>query len=121
MTKTQKKKIRERLDAKLAEVSGNGGRRNDLITEWSNEPMDQIQSRADLDLTVRFVNTDFKTKRAVMRAIAVLEDGEYGICQECGEDINSNRLKAIPWTTVCVSCQEELDEIDGDSDFRRAA
>ena len=121
MTKTLKNKIRERLEAKMAEVAGNGGRRNELITEWSHDPMDQIQSRADLDLTVRFVNTDFKTQRAVAKALAVLEEGEYGICQECGDDINPKRLEAIPWTTVCVSCQVELDEMDGDSDFRRAA
>ncbi|MBI1355049.1 MAG: hypothetical protein GC160_11940 [Acidobacteria bacterium] len=121
MTKNQTKKIREQLEAKLAEVSGNGGRRDELITEWSNDPMDQIQSRADLDLTVRFVNTDFQTKRQVQTAMALLENGEYGICQECGEEINPKRLEAIPWTTVCVSCQEELDEVGGDSDFRRAA
>ncbi len=121
MTKTQKKKIRERLLAKLAEVSGNGGRRNELITEWSHDPMDQIQSRADLDLTVQFVNTDYKTKRAIEKALTVLEGEEYGVCQECGDQINPKRLAAIPWTSVCVSCQEELDDAGGDSDIRRAA
>ena len=121
MTKTQTKKIRQRLEAKLAEVSGNGGRRDELITEWSHDPMDQIQSRADLDLTVRFVNTDFQTKRQVESAMTLLDSGEYGVCQECGEEINPKRLDAIPWTTVCVRCQEQLDEDGADADVRRAA
>jgi len=108
MTKIQERKIRERLEHRLSDLTGKA-RRNDLITEWSNEEMDQIQSRSELDLTVLFVNTDFQTKRAVETALALLDSGEYGTCQDCGTDINPNRLDAIPWTALCVGCQEDHD------------
>ncbi len=108
MTKKQEREIRERLGRKLSEITGKA-RRNELITEWSNEEMDQIQSRAEMDLTVLFVNTDFKTKRAVETALSLLNSGEYGTCQDCANDINPNRLDAIPWTTLCVGCQEDHD------------
>ena len=108
MTKKQEKRIRDRLEVKLSEITGKA-RRSELITEWSNEEMDQVQSRSELDLTVLFVNTDFQTKRAVETALALLDEGEYGTCQDCGSDINPNRLDAIPWTTLCVSCQEDHD------------
>ena len=39
-------------------------------------------------------------------ALARLEDGTYGICQECGKPIAAPRLKALPHATCCVSCQE---------------
>ena len=45
-----------------------------------------------------------------------MEDGEYGICEECGEDISILRLEARPVTTLCVSCkarQEEGEEVRG--------
>jgi DnaK suppressor protein len=45
-----------------------------------------------------------------------MDDGEYGICEECGEDISLPRLKARPVTTLCVSCkarQEEGEEVRG--------
>jgi len=121
MSKRQVDKIRKRLEAKLAEIDSNSARRNELITERSNDPMDQMQSRVDLDLAVSVINTDWKTKRAVETAIGLLETGEYGICQECGEPINPKRLEAIPWTTLCVRCQEDHDELSGGPELERAA
>lgn len=124
MSKRQVDKIRKQLEAKLADVNGNSSRRDGLITERSNDPMDEMQSRIDVDLAVRVINTDWRTKRAVETAMALLETGEYGTCQECGDPINPKRLEAIPWTTLCVQCQESHDEQvqDGlDSKLERAA
>jgi RNA polymerase-binding transcription factor len=124
MTKRQQDKIRTELEDKLRELAGASSIRHELITERSNDPMDQMQSRQDLDLTVRTIDTTWKTKKAVDLALKLLRNGEYGTCRECGEAINPKRLEAIPWTTLCVACQEAQDEVtvgvSGD-DFRRAA
>lgn len=123
MSKKEYTKVRKNLEVKLAELVNND-RRSDLITERSNDPMDQIQSRIDMDMAVLVLNTDFKTQRAVETAISLLETGEYGICQDCGEPINPKRLEAIPWTTLCVRCQEVRDaQKDNDEvvDFEQAA
>lgn len=109
MTKRKEKQIRQQLEAKLAELTGNVARRDGLIAERAGDPMDVVQNRADLDLAVQFVNTDFQTKRAVELAIKALNESDYGICRECSGDINPNRLEAIPWTTLCIHCQEEQD------------
>ena len=124
MTKRQRDKIRIELEQKLSDLRGASSIRHELITERSNDPMDQMQSRQDLDLTVRTIDTTWKTKKAVELALKLLRTGEYGTCQECGEAINPKRLEAIPWTTLCVACQEAQDEMTvgvGDDDFRRAA
>ena len=123
MSKKEYTKVRKSLEVKLEElVSAN--RRDELITERVNDPMDQIQNRMDMDMAVLVLNTDFKTQKAVESAIALLDTGEYGICQDCGEPINPKRLEAIPWTTFCVSCQEKHDSnkaTDEDVDFEQAA
>ena len=124
MTKRQQEKIRAELEGKLSDLRGASSIRHELITERSNDPMDQMQSRQDLDLTVRTIDTTWKTKKAVELALKLLRTGEYGTCQECGEAINPKRLEAIPWTTLCVACQEAQDEMTvgvSDDDFRRAA
>lgn len=123
MSKKEYTKVRNNLQVKLAELV-KANRRQELITERSNDPMDQIQSRIDLDMAVLALNTDFRTQKAVETAIALLETGEYGICQDCGEPINPKRLEAIPWTILCVRCQEARDAVkdaDDDFDFERAA
>jgi len=124
MTKRQQDKIRAELEGKLSDLRGASSIRHELITERSNDPMDQMQSRQDLDLTVRTIDTTWKTKKAVELALKLLRNGEYGTCQDCGEAINPKRLEAIPWTTLCVACQEAQDEMTvgvSDDDFRRAA
>ena len=122
MTKKQKEKIRRQLDEKLAELKGSSSVRSELITERSNDPMDQMQSRQDLDLAVRTIDTTWKTRKAVELALKLLANGEYGTCRDCDQPINPKRLQAIPWTTLCVACQEAHDEFSvSDGDYRKAA
>lgn len=55
---------------------------------------------------------------AARRALERLEEGEYGICVECGEPISPKRLTAVPWTECCVNCQTER---ENDYRFKKAA
>ena len=109
MTKRESDKIKNRLLAKLSEVTGGASHREGLIAERSNDPMDQMQSRIDLDLAVTAINTNFETKKAVEAALDLLMSGDYGICQDCGDPINPKRLEALPWTTLCIHCREAQD------------
>jgi len=45
-------------------------------------------------------------KEALMR----IEDGTYGICEECGEEISLSRLKARPVTRLCITCKAKQEE-----------
>ncbi|HEV2402066.1 MAG TPA: TraR/DksA C4-type zinc finger protein [Candidatus Sulfotelmatobacter sp.] len=53
-------------------------------------------------------------RRTVLRlidaALKRIDDGCYGACLGCGEDIQSRRLEALPWTQFCLECQEELEQ-----------
>ncbi len=44
--------------------------------------------------------------RRLRVALARAERGEYGVCEECGEDIGNRRLAALPDVVTCVGCQE---------------
>lgn len=50
----------------------------------------------------------FKIQEALQR----LENGEYGVCEQCGEEIGIGRLKARPVTTLCIDCKssQEVEE-----------
>ena len=45
---------------------------------------------------------------AINRALARIDSGDYGICEECGADIPVGRLKAYPQTVLCTSCAERI-------------
>ena len=48
--------------------------------------------------------------RHVIHALDRLEDGEGEICERCGEDINPERLKILPWASLCIRCAEDEEE-----------
>ena len=43
-------------------------------------------------------------------AILRLREGNYGTCEECEEEIASARLKALPFATLCIRCQEDFEQ-----------
>ena len=50
--------------------------------------------------------------RMVQAALLRIEQGTFGECERCGEEIGLARLKAIPWARCCVACQEKLERRD---------
>lgn len=45
--------------------------------------------------------------RQAQEALVRIEDGTYGVCDECGQAISTKRLEAVPWANYCISCQEK--------------
>ena len=44
----------------------------------------------------------------VTDALERFEEGTYGVCEQCGADIDPARLKALPYATLCLRCQQRL-------------
>ena len=47
---------------------------------------------------------------AIDEALEKLDEGTYGVCEECGEEIGAGRLKAMPLAKLCISCQSTLEK-----------
>ena len=108
MLDQNKEVVRRQLLSKLDDLTRRDSL-DDLVRDRCNDPMDQVQNRFEMDLTISVINKDWQTRKAVEKALKLLAIDEYGICQDCGADINPKRLEAIPWTTLCVYCQEHRD------------
>lgn len=55
----------------------------------------------------------------INHALRSLEKGEYGICQRCGNQIDSERLEVKPDATLCLSCQREVEAVNRRNRVRR--
>jgi DnaK suppressor protein len=53
--------------------------------------------------------------RLIEAALKRIADGSFGICMGCGDEIQDQRLHALPWTQFCLRCQGELEEKIGAS------
>lgn len=47
-----------------------------------------------------------QTTRDIEEALRLFDQGRYGICERCGDPIETGRLLAIPWATRCIECDE---------------
>ncbi len=54
--------------------------------------------------------------KAINNVLKRIDDGKYGICESCREDINEKRLKAMPFVKFCISCQEDIERTEHHSD-----
>jgi DnaK suppressor protein len=50
----------------------------------------------------------------IQKALARLEEGSFGECEECGDKISAKRLEARPETTLCIRCKEEQERVEKD-------
>ena len=48
-----------------------------------------------------------RERQLVEEALVSLEEGTYGICADCGEEISEKRLQALPFARLCVACQSQ--------------
>jgi len=68
---------------------------------------DQASGNNEVHIALKLRQTDAKILQAIEDALQRIEKGTYGICRDCGEPIAEARLRAIPWTRVCIACKEK--------------
>jgi len=98
------KRIRERLINRRNEVF-EAHRLTDearlILSEPDIEPEETAQKEAIGDVLALLDERDLKEVQDINGALARMELGEYGRWEVGGEEIEIERLEAIPWTTVC--------------------
>ncbi|HTB14859.1 MAG TPA: TraR/DksA family transcriptional regulator [Bryobacteraceae bacterium] len=109
MTKTEMGRFRRILTAKVGELEGFTRHRDGIAVERSADQLDEIEAASQRALAVCNLDREFNQLRKVHAALRRIEDGCFGICQECEEEIHPKRLAAVPWAPYCIRCQEALD------------
>lgn len=109
MTKTEVNKYKTILETKRRELEGNVRNREGIAIEKTPDALDEVQHAAERELAIRNLDRESNLLRNVRGALRRIEDGSYGVCLHCDEDINIKRVNAVPWTPYCISCQEIAD------------
>ncbi len=110
MNKRDLKKFRSILEAKRDAIINASGKK----PHWENmentrhgDFVDQASDDNEVHVNIRLLQTDAKLLRAIEAAISRIENGNFGRCSSCDEEISVARLNAVPWTSVCISCKEK--------------
>jgi DnaK suppressor protein len=109
MTHNELNRFRAILTAKIAELERFTGQREGIAIERSADQFDEIQAAAERTLAVSNLDRESIQLRNVRAAMHRIQDGSFGTCQECDEDIHPKRLAAVPWAALCIHCQKAAD------------
>jgi DnaK suppressor protein len=82
-----------------------------LISEPSGDIYDQASSERDRELGLLLGDREREKVHAIDEALLRIEENEYGVCEECEEEIPLGRLKAMPFARHCVKCKSDLEKL----------
>jgi len=71
------------------------------------DPADRATMESDRAFTLRLRDRERKLIKKIQSALQRIDDGTYGVCDECGDDISIPRLKARPVTKLCIQCKSK--------------
>ena len=76
------------------------------------DPTDRASLESERNFMLRIRDRENKLIKKIRSALDRIENGTFGVCEECGENISIKRLKARPVTTQCIDCKtkEEASE-----------
>lgn len=77
----------------------------------SGDIYDQASSERDRELGLLLSDREREKLRNIDEALLRIQEGEYGICEECGCDIPLGRLKVVPFAHYCVKCKEDIEKM----------
>ena len=116
--KDVKKKLEAELNRTVERIRHMGGTATSVQTMNALGDTSQLADEVDViqineDREMSFATRSLLVERAnrLAEALERLRDGEYGVCQECGEAIAPARLKAMPEVMTCVRCQDRLERM----------
>jgi len=115
LTKKKLTYFRKLLNERFEELLGEANKTVSGMTSHKEnlpDPSDRASLESDRNFTLRIRDRERKLIGKIREALDRIEDGSYGVCEECGEDISAERLKARPVTTLCIDCKkrQEIEE-----------
>src|ERR1700724_4308498 len=109
MTKTELNKFKAILENKQAEVAHVLRIREGIAFEKSPDALDEVQNAAERELAIRNLDRESNMWRNVRAALHRIDEGTFGVCLHCEEDISIKRLHAVPWAAYCIESHDMAD------------
>ena len=82
-----------------------------VINEPSGDIYDQASSERDRELGLLLSDREREKLHSIDEALLRINEDEYGVCEECDEEIPLGRLKALPFARHCVKCKTDLEKL----------
>jgi len=113
--KKLEEQLMKRREELLRELQGGIGSLQKDASSPTGDSADVAMDIMQEDLYSQLAELEAQELARIEHALQRIREGTYGICEECGQQIPAARLKALPFTTLCVQCQAQYEEEYGES------
>ena len=83
--------------------------------EMDPDELDMAISVSSRELSLRFADRERKMLKKIEKILRRFTDGEYGSCEECGQEIGVNRLRFRPVASLCIDCKTSQEQVERNS------
>jgi DnaK suppressor protein len=80
-----------------------------IATQAPGDELDQARRDGDLEFQVSLLDLSQGRLAAITATLARLDEGRFGICEECNAQISLTRLKSVPFARYCFDCQKAIE------------
>ena len=101
MLEERRRELLSEVQGKIRDVRAEGSKERDVLDQGESSEVD-IQD----DIEFALIQMKSETLNKINDALMRLEQGDYGNCFECGEEIAEKRLRALPFAVRCKDCEE---------------
>ncbi len=101
-------RFKTQLEEKRDDILSEAGKTLSEMTDQNSnvpDPNDRATIESDRSFELRIRERERKLLGKIEEALERVEDGTFGICEACGEEIGVKRLEARPVTTLCIDCK----------------
>jgi DnaK suppressor protein len=103
--------VQQRLDALNGAMQPQAAGEHDLpVNEIETSPADKATVRLLNDLVLGAAGHAAAQMQLLRRTLDKFDDGTYGLCEECGNEIGFSRLQARPEARLCITCQTRAEK-----------
>jgi|SoiMethySBSTD1v2_1073268.scaffolds.fasta_scaffold1891008_1 DnaK suppressor protein len=99
-----------RRDALRKALAGDLSSLRELRQQTSGDMLDAAIDTAQDEISSQLAEVESRELTHIEIALERMRDGNYGLCEGCGEGIPMARLQALPYATMCIQCQREAEK-----------
>jgi len=102
-----KKNLQARRHEIIDKLSDTQDQSKQNETDIAQDLADKAESSYTKEFLLSLSNAEREELLQIDAALKRIARGEYGLCRSCQKEISKKRLAAIPWTPLCIDCQEQ--------------
>ena len=107
---TERAKLAEEIKTIAREASISPRDASGDLSAYTVHMADMAADTYDRELSMNLVSSEQEMLYQIDDALKRLEDGSFGLCQQCSQPIAMSRLRAVPYASMCITCQRAKEQ-----------